>query len=357
MKMILDTKVKKIISAGVLLLLSPGAVFGIDPQTQLAMRLWAPEDIEEYAREIAANRVDVYENDLVTNAILKFQKDTGIDLGWGPQTREDVVMRRVAYGVLKYWPASMRAVQAATAGEQLTLYHHPVFGKDMLVDYWRVWSAAWHRLWKDAVVFGNRDIKKAMIAGFEQAWGKWDSVEPPRKIPKGYLPEETDGIWYLQVKSEDKYLLHGVMEKRGGFLNMWDNKNTHVVSYYSLYTNEAAAPFPDMVQFAFAPNGKLKMMTDAYYNLSKQPIFKSRGYVNVVWKPGVIWSSGTRLSFEAGYPVLNLDKGFHWDYLPLRVSAVKFKDWESSLDHLYKLQMMSREEIGILMQARNQLRK
>jgi len=348
---------KKIIAAGVLFLLLTGTVFGIDPQTQLAMRLWAPEDIEAYAREIAANRVTIHEDDRVTNAILKFQKDTGIDLGWAPQTREDVVMRRVAYGVLKYWPASMRAVQAATAGEQLTHYHHTVFGKDMLVDYWRMWSAAWHRLWKDAVVFADSDIKRAMIAEFEKVWGKWDSVDPPRKIPQGYLPEETDGIWYLQVKSKDKYLLHGVMEKRGGFFDKWDNKNTHVVSYYSLYTNEAAAPFPDMVQFAFASNGQLKMMTDAYSNLSKEPIFNSRGFVNVDWTPGVIWSSGTPLSFEAGYPVLNLNKGFHWDYLPLKVSAVKFDDWDNSLDHLYDLQMMSREQIGALMQARKLLNK
>jgi len=348
---------KKIIAAGVLFLLSTGTVFGIDPQTQLAMRLWAPEDIEEYAREIAANRVDIYENDLLTNTILQFQKDTSIDLGWSPQTREEVVMRRVAYGVLKYWPASMRAVQDVTPGEELTLYDHRVFGKDLLVDYWRMWSAAWHRLWKDAVVIGDRDIKKAMISRFEKVWGKWDSQDPPRKIPQGYLPEETDGIWYLWVKSEDKYLLHGVMEKRGGFFDKWDNKNTHVVSYYSLYTNEAAAPFPDMVQFAFSSNGKLKMMTDAYSNMSENSLFGSRGYVNVVWKPGVIWSSGTPLSFEAGYPVLNLNKGIHWDYLPLKVSAVKFDDWEKSLDHLYKLQMMSREQIGALMQARKLLNK
>ena len=357
MKMIREPIRNRIIAAALLFLLSTGTAFGIDTYTSLTMRLWAPEDIEEYAREIAANRVRVYEDDLVTNAVLKFQEDTGIDLGWAPQTREDVVMRRVAYGVLRYWPASMRAVQAATAGEKLTLYHHPVFGKDMLVDYWRMWSAAWHRLWKDAVVFADSDIKRAMIAEFEKVWGKWDSVDPPRKIPQGYLPEETDGIWYLQVKSEDKYLLHGVMEKRGGFFSQWDNKNTHVVSYYSLYTNEAAAPFPDMVQFAIDPHGKLKMMTDAYFNLSKQPIFNSKGFVDVDWKPGVIWSSGTRLSFEAGYPVLNLSKGFHWYYLPLKVSAVKFDDWEGSLDHLYKLQMMSREEIGALMQAGKQQKK
>ena len=349
MKMTRELIMKKLMVAGVLLLLSTGTAFGIDPYTNLTMRLWAPEDIEEYAREIAANRVDVYENDLVTNTILKYQKDTGINLGWVPQTREEVVMRRVAYGVLKYWPASMRAVQAVTPGEELTLYHHPVFGKDLLIDYWRMWSAAWHRLWKDFIDVGDPIIQDARISAFEKVWGKWDVQDPPRKIPPGYLHEEVDGIWYLQVKSEDKYLLHGVMEKRGGFFEQWDNKNTHVVSYYSLYTNEAAAPFPDMVQFWFNSHNELKMMTDAYFNLRE--ITKSPGNVDVVWKPGAIWSRNTQLSFEAGYPVLNLNKGFHWDYLPVRVSAIKFDDWENSLNHLYRLQMMSREEVGALMRA------
>ena len=59
MKMTIAPIMNKLIAAGVLFLLSTGSVFGIDPQTTLAMRLWAPEDIEEYAREIAENRVTI----------------------------------------------------------------------------------------------------------------------------------------------------------------------------------------------------------------------------------------------------------------------------------------------------------
>ena len=336
----------KILAAVMLFMLSTGGAYGIDPETNLAMRLWAPEDIEEYANWIASRRIDVYENDPVTSGILKFQEATGINLGWAPQTREEVVMRRVAYGVLKYWPASRQAVQDHTPGEELTNYHHTVFGKDLLVDYWRNWSAAWHRLWKDSIDT-SLDTQKALVSRFEKAWGKWDSQDPPRKIPKGYLPEETDGIWYLVVDSDDDILLQGVMEKRGGFFDMWNNENTRVISYYSVNTHEAAAPFPDMVQFGFAENGKLIMVTDFHYNLRK--ITKSPGHVNVVWKPNFSWSRGTRLSLESGYPHLNLKKGLKWDYLPLKVSAVKYSDWENALVRVRRLHAMSPEEIGDLM--------
>jgi len=340
----------KILAAVMLFLLSTGGVYGIDPETNLAMRLWAPEDIEEYANEIASRRINVVENDPVTSGILKFQKAIGINLGWTPQTREEAVMRRVAYGVLKYWPASRQAIQDHTLGEKLTNYDHPVFGKDLLVDYWRNWSAAWHRLWKDSIDISDLDIQRSLISRFEKAWGKWDSQDPPRRIPKGYLPEETDGIWYLVVDSDDDILLQGVMEKRGGFFDMWNNENTRVISYYSVNIHEAAAPFPDMVQFGFAPNGKLKMMTDFYSSMAKMKVFNSRGYVDVVWLPKFSWSRGTRLSFESGYPHLNLNKG-GWDYLPLKISAVKFNDWENVLARVRIMQDMTREEIGNMMRV------
>lgn len=346
--------------ACMLFVLSAGAVFGqgLDPETSLAVRLWAPEDIEEYAREIASNRIDVVGNDAVTNGILAFQDRTGIDLGWSPQIREEVMMRRVAYGVLKYWPSSMQAVQDHQAGERSLNYNSPVYGKDLLIVYWRNWSAAWHRLWRYGIDTSVA-TQKEQVAGFEKDWGKWDAEDPPRKIPKGYLPEETDGIWYLAIDSEDDLLLKAVMEKRRGLLGEWGNENTRVISYYAGKSHELAAPFPDPVLFFFHPhNNKLKMTTDYHFNLRET--LKSRGYVNVAWQPKFSWSrmvkksprlaQRTKLSFETEYPRFNW-KIIGWDYLPVKVSAVKFDDWENGLDHVRTVRAMTTEEIGAMMRA------
>lgn len=345
---------------GMLVFLAAAPVLGqgLDPETSLAVRLWAPEDIEEFAREIASRRIDVVGNDAVQSSILAFQDRTGIDLGWVPQTREEVVMRRVAYGVLRYWPASRQAVQDHLAGEKSLNYNQPAFGKDLLIVYWKNWSAAWQRLWRESVDT-SLNTQKRLVASFERRWGVWDSQDPPRRIPKGYLPEETDGIWYLAIDSEENLLLKAVLEKRGGFLGEWNNENTRVISYYTGKDHELAAPFPDPVLFFFHPhNNKLKMTTYYFFNLRK--ILKSRGYVNLAWQPEFSWSryvkknprtaQRTRLSFETEYPYYDW-KTLRWDYLPVKVSAVKFDEWENGLDHVRTVRSMSREEIGAMMRA------
>jgi len=325
----------------------------------MAMILWAPEDIEEFAAEIVNRADDITREDTVTNGILRFQEATGINLGWLPHVKEEAVMRRVAYGVLKYWPASKQAVQGVQYGERSLNYLSPIYGKDLLRVFWRNWSRAWNQLWREFIDTNDVRLLRRQIAKFEQKWGDWDTEDPPLKIPAGYLPEQTDGTWYLAIDTGEDLLLKTVMEKRGGLLGEWNNENTRVVSYYAGRGDSFTGPFPDPVLFFFHPaSNQLKMTTYFHFNLRET--LKSRGYVDVSWKAKFLWATWVRktfnsverskLSFETQYPLYDWDRN-QWIYLPVKVSAVKFQEWQAGLDHVRTIQELSDEERGAMLRA------
>jgi hypothetical protein len=351
----------KVPALGIAFLLASALCFGqgFDDETRMAIVLWSPEDIEEFAVEIASQGTDLIRENGVINGVLKFQEMSGINLGWLAHIKEEVVMRRVAYGVLKYWPDSKKAVQVHQYGERSLNHLSPVYGKDLLRIFWHNWSRAWNRLWRDFIDTSDVRFQRNQVAKFEQKWGKWDAEDPPHKIPSGYLPEETDGIWYLAIDSEEHLLLKTVMEKRGGLLGEWSNENTRVISYYAKHGDSFAGPFPDPVVFFFHPsNNQLKITTYFHFNLRRT--LKSTGYVDVSWKAKLPWArlvrknmntvERSRLSFETHYPVYDWDDN-QWVYLPVKVSAVKFQEWQAGLDHVRSIQNMSREEIGAMLRA------
>lgn len=186
--------------AGLLLLFVAAVAIGqgFDEQTRWTIRLWAPEDIEEYAREIAANRQFVTRDSYFV------------------PLKEEVMMRRVAYGVLKYWPDAIQAVYSygSVGGYAGSL----LYGKDLLRVYWKNWVPAWSRVWQQRVDVSDLEVTNKLGAEFQEKWGRWDPEDPPQKIPPGYLPEETDGIWYATINATRDVLLQTVLEKRGGFL-------------------------------------------------------------------------------------------------------------------------------------------
>ena len=129
------------------------------------------------------------------------------------------------------------------------------------------------------------------------------------------------------------------MEKRGGLLGEWSNENTRVISYYAKHGDSFAGPFPDPVVFFFHPsNNQLKITTYFHFNLRRT--LKSTGYVDVSWKAKLPWArlvrknmntvERSRLSFETHYPVYDWDDN-QWVYLPVKVSAVKFQEWQDRI--------------------------
>lgn len=232
-----------------------------------------------------------------------------------------VIMRRVAYNILKHWPEAAPAVnQVLWTNNPGT--NHRVEGIDLLRRLWHHWRWERQRLFKYIEGMNYSGAVEAMYQQWEDQWGK-DPDMLPDSVPDNYLPEEFDGKWYLSVLLESPNLrFYAAMEKTGSIFEVWDSSNTAVTSHFANRNPTQWAPYPVELSFSLLDSENQIHLSDDYLADFKEPRVKlePRSY----WGPD---GPSPHIAYDFEYPILDTHTG-KW----LKAKAVLSSDPE---DHYY----------------------
>ena len=315
---------------------------GLDEETSWLLRLWTPADIEEFAVTLAGR----------TGLDWRFKEDLD---GWQETSLSNIadndrtdsqMMRNAAYSLLINWPEGLNGLKQYCGGAGFA-YEQKPYGTDLLVIYWRAWSAAWHDLWEDSIDISDLDIQKELVKKFEAKWGsleKMDSLDVPYK---GRVQDYADGVWYMTIGDSDRLGLMATVKKRGGFYGDWDNENCYVQSFLFGKYKEMRGPFPnEMMLFNSPDNGKITLGELVYSFIG--PEYIKNKFTRVTWVPNAGWTMGHGANdtyFEGEYPFWD-GKSKEWQMLPIKLSYSEYDEYDSHERTMKKLDSMSPKQYG-----------
>lgn len=207
-------------------------------------RMWYPEDIESYYRELKADEIGWHEYWKATGGKVVPQSSRGVLPSL--TIPKSVVMRNVAYGYLQHWPLSRNLIDPYACLNSRSGSNQAIHGKQLLQEFWRDYWPARLKLGFD--VFG--DPKEI----FNQKYDRWEAIwgpDPPQltdTVPA--VPEEFDGKWFLSIRLEtDNLLFYACIRKAGHIFGLWDSRKTGAQSHLISRGEIVISPYPVGMQF------------------------------------------------------------------------------------------------------------
>ncbi|MDT8321006.1 MAG: hypothetical protein RQ826_10825 [Xanthomonadales bacterium] len=345
------------------LCLFSGGLFALVPAVQaqsnsespyIETRLWCPNDIELFYQEMKSREADLPEHvtfPRLSNAgvyllftPIAFIEVIGklVEITFMPESE---IMRKVAYNILRQWPAAKNGVVRTSAGGK-SVFTVPgalerggrehadsaIHGIDLLKTVWRNWRAQWMAIRK--LASGGYDpvtIEKHIMA-FADRWGE-NYEEVPNPVPDGWLPEECDCKWFLSVEQDGETLFYAVFVKKGSIFDVWTADNTEVVSYFAGRDSESqTAPYPTEMVFVIPFHRKgIYFTEDTYYFWRNQSATKLTPRRRSGQSPAV--------SFEFKYPMTN-DLGQTWSFAEAVVSSSPGEDFMDVFEEIKRLKAL-----------------
>jgi len=261
-------------------------------------RLWNAEDIESYYRYLVSRQTDSAPDrrmsleaarklDALGYVATSGNQAAGAVYGWFTAlfpTRGDTdaeIMRRVAYGILKNWPASERMMR------RILYNYNPVskqmiFGAPLLKHTWTQWVSLRRRLYEQIEGLSTGGAVEHHYEKWKEYWGPDPDPSLPAPISDGYLPEEFDGYWYLSIQLESEFITYfTVLKKKGHIFENWTGSNTEVAGHFVNRSEEPYGPYPVEICFNIPFDGDTIYFTDDYLKIPR----KFRWFEPKIWYP------------------------------------------------------------------------
>jgi hypothetical protein len=330
---------------------APAAVLAQGPiaSPNVEARMWCPSHIETYYEELRAKEFALGEE---TAEYVR-----AVEAGWevfartqlgparaqveallqavfdlGQAERESEIMRRVAYGILRNWPA---AHPKGPRGDRQPTYlgltaallefglpgRHTT-GLDLLRHTWKIWKQDREAMLRSLWAVTGGDVFDTEYAKWEARWGP-DPEQVPQPVPSGYVSEEFDCTWYMGVEYgflTDATQGHGlrflaVFVHDGHLLDQpWDGTNTRLVAHFVAEGDTQRAPYPTPMEFAFPREGSAPYFIEdiRWYT------YGATGWTQM--KAQASSNQSPKISYEFKYPIWDAEHGT-WRYADAVVSS------------------------------------
>jgi len=238
-------------------------------------RLWNEEDIESYYRYLLSRQVEsASDSGISSEAARKLDALGSIATSGNPAARafynwftslfpvsgdsDAEIMRRVAYGILKNWPASERMMR------RILYNYNPVskqmiFGTPLLKHTWTQWVSLRRRLYEQIEGLSTGGAVEHHYEKWKEYWGPDPDPSLPAPISDGYLPEK----------------------KKGHIFENWTGSNTEVAGHFVNRSEEPYGPYPVEICFNIPFDGDTIYFTDDYLKIPR----KFRWFEPKIWYP------------------------------------------------------------------------
>ena len=216
---------------------------------------------------------------------------------------DSVIMRNLAYDILRTWPRSRDKV-GQYIGVNQPGSEEAIYGKQFLMSFYRAYQGQRRRL-KARVFDGGTQYFEQQYAEWEKDWGP-DLAVAPAQVPDDYVPEEFDGKWYLSVKLETRRLLYyACLEKNGHIFGRWDASNTRAWSHIASSAPVMISPYPVQMRFSLSrrwPAKRIRFSDDVLQAKGRTtwPKLTARPYRRPARRP-------PHVAYEFEYPIYDLE--------------------------------------------------